>query len=94
MKVNLRIFLPTIPEIIGRKELEVEFIGETINDLIDHLVAKYGKKVEQTLYDEEGKLDPLVQVLHNGETWINNDELNTVLQEGDEIVLMMMLAGG
>jgi MoaD family protein len=94
MKVNLRIFLPTVPEIIGRKELEVEFSGETINDLIDHLVTKYGKKVRHTLYDEEGKLDQLVQVLHNGESWINNEELNTILQEGDEIVLMMMLGGG
>ncbi len=94
MKVNLRIFLPAIPEIIGRKELEVEFIGETVNDLLEHLIAKYGKKVKQTLYDEKGKLDPVVQVLLNGENWITQDQLGTVLQEGDEVILMMMLGGG
>lgn len=94
MKVNLRIFLPTLPEVIGRKELEVEFIGETINDLIDHLVTQYGQKAKQALYDEKGMLDPVVQVLLNGEKWINHDQLGTVLQEGDEVVLMMMLAGG
>jgi MoaD family protein len=94
MKVKLRIFLPTLPEMIGRKELEVEFIGETINDLIDHLDAKYGKNVKQVLYDKNGKLDPLVQVLLNGETWITDDRLATVLQEGDEVIFMMMLAGG
>jgi MoaD family protein len=94
MKVNLRIFLPMLSEILGRKEVEVEFIGETINDLIDHLIAKYGKKVMRALYDNEGKVDPMIQVLLNGEIWINRDQLDTVLQDGDEVILMMMLAGG
>ncbi len=43
MKVKLKIFLPLLPEVIGRKELEVEFAGETVNDLIEHLVAQYGR---------------------------------------------------
>ena len=94
MKVNLRLFLPTLPEVIGRKEVEVEFIGETINDLIDHLVAQYGRKAKQALFDGDGKLDPVVQVLLNGETWITHDKLGTVLQDGDEVIFMLMLAGG
>ena len=83
-----------LSEILGRKEVEVEFIGETINDLIDHLVAQYGRKAKQALFDEKDKLDPMIQVLLNGETWINCDQLDTVLQDGDEVILMMMLAGG
>jgi hypothetical protein len=63
MKVNLKILLPKLPEAIGRKELEVEFAGETVNDLIEHLVARHGRKARQALYDEKGKLDPVVQVL-------------------------------
>jgi MoaD family protein len=94
MKVNLRIFLPMLSEVLGRKEVEVEFTGETINDLIDHLIAKYGKKVMPALYDEEGMFDPMIQWLINGETWINRDQLGTVLQDGDEVVLMMMMGGG
>ena len=50
MKVDLKILLPVLPETIGRKELEVEFAGETVNDLIDHLVAQYGRKARQGLY--------------------------------------------
>jgi MoaD family protein len=94
MKVNLKIFLPVLPEVIGRKELEVEFAGETINDLIEHLVARYGRKARQALYDEKGEFDPVVQVLLNGEEWITRDQLDTVLQDGDNVMLMMMLAGG
>lgn len=94
MKVHLKIFLPVLPEAIGRKELEVEFAGETVNDLIEHLVARYGRKAKQALYDEKGKLDQVVQVLLNGEKWITRDQLDTVLQDGDSVILMMMMAGG
>lgn len=94
MKVKLKVFLPALPEAIGRKELEVEFAGETVNDLIDHLVARYGRKAKQALYGEEGELDPVVQVLLNGEEWITRDQLDTILQDGDDVVLMMLMAGG
>ena len=94
MKVHLKVFLPALPEVIGRKELEVEVAGETINDLIEHLVARYGRKAKQALYDERGELDPVVQVLLNGEEWVTHDRLDTTLQDGDSVLLMMMMAGG
>jgi MoaD family protein len=94
MKVNLKILLPVLPEAIGRKELEVEFAGETVSDLIEHLVATYGRRAKQALHDEKGSLDPVVQVLLNGEEWITRDQLDTRLQDGDDVVLMMMMAGG
>ena len=94
MKVNLKLFLPVLPEAIGHKELEVEFAGETVNDLIEHLIARYGRKARKALYNEKGKLDPVVQVLVNGQEWITHDRLDTALQDGDSVVLMMMMAGG
>ncbi len=94
MRVNLKILLPALPEAIGRKELEVEFAGKTVNDLIEHLVAQYGRKARQALYDEKGGLDPVVQVLLNGKEWVTHDRLDTTLQDGDSIVFMMMMAGG
>ena len=94
MKVHLKILLPVLPEAIGRKELEVEFNGETVNDLIEHLVERYGRKARQALCDEKGGLDPVVQVLLNGEEWITHDRLGTPLQDGDSVVLMIMMAGG
>ena len=94
MKVNLKLFLPVLPEAIGRTELEVEFAGETVNDLIEHLVARYGRKAEKALYNEKSKLDPVVQVLVNGQEWITHDRLDTALQDGDSVLLMMMMAVG
>ena len=94
MKVNLKLFLPVLPEVIGRKELEVEFAGETVNDLIEHLVAQYGRKAGKALYDSTGKLDPVIQVLLNGKEWVTHDRLDTALQDGDEVMFMIMMAGG
>jgi MoaD family protein len=94
MKVNLRILLPTLAKALGRKELELEFGGETVGDLVEHLVAQYGRKAGQALLDEKGELDPVVQVLLNGKEWVSHDRLDTALQDGDTVVLMMMMAGG
>ncbi|MGD1995211.1 MAG: MoaD/ThiS family protein [Anaerolineae bacterium] len=94
MKVNLKILLPVLPQAIGRRELEVEFAGETVSDLIEHLIARYGRKARQALLDEEGGLDPVVQVLVNGEEWVPHDRLDTPLNEGDDVLLMAMIAGG
>ena len=94
MKVNLKIFLPVLPEAIGRRELQVEFAGKTVSDLIEHLVARYGRKARQALYDDKGKLDPVVQVLLNGEEWVTHNRLDTALQDGDSVMLMIMMAGG
>jgi MoaD family protein len=94
MRVSLRILLPTLAKALGRKELELEFGGETVGDLVEHLVARYGRCVRQALLDEDGELDPVVQVLLNGEEWVSHDRLDTALQDGDTVLLMMMIAGG
>jgi len=94
MKVHLKIFLPALPEAIGTNELEVEFSGATVNDLIESLIERYGQKAERALLDEKGAFDPLVQVLLNGEEWVTSDQLDKGLNEGDQLVFMMMMAGG
>ena len=94
MKIHLKIFLPGLPEVIGANELEVEFTGKTVSDLIETLIDQYGQKAKEALFDELGKFDPMVQVLLNGEEWVTQDQLNTTLQDGDSLVFMMMMAGG
>ncbi|MCL5952666.1 MAG: MoaD/ThiS family protein [Chloroflexi bacterium] len=94
MRVNLKLLVPALPEAAGRKEIEVEFAGKTVNDLLRHLVKQYGKAAKQGLYDNEGELDPIIQILLNGKEWVSHDQLDTVLQDGDEVAFMAMIAGG
>ncbi|MBU0496318.1 MAG: MoaD/ThiS family protein [Chloroflexi bacterium] len=94
MKVQLKILLPVLPETIGRKELEVEFAGESVGDLLDYLVARYGRPARQALYDKKGEWDPMVQILLNGKEWVPHDQLDTALHDGDSVLLMVMMGGG
>jgi MoaD family protein len=95
LKVNLKILgLPTLSKVTGKKELDLNFEGKTVNDLIDYIVKRYGRKAAEALLDEEGKLDITIQVLLNGREWITHDRLDTVLKDGDSIALMLMVAGG
>lgn len=94
MRVNLRILVPLLAQVIGRRELEVEFAGQTVSDVVEHLVAQYGQKARQALLDETGKLDAVIQVLLNETEWITHDQLDTLLRDGDNVTLMLMVAGG
>lgn len=95
MKVNLKILgLPTLSKVTGKKELDVNFEGKTVNDLIGYIVKSYGRKAEEALLDEEGKLDITIQVLRNGREWITRDRFDAGLEDGDSIALMLMVAGG
>ncbi len=94
MKVHLQMVVPTLPEAIGGKELEVEFAGKTVNDLLDYLLAHYGQKARQALYDVKGELDPVIQVLLNGKEWVPHDQLDTMLHDGDSVAFLAMIAGG
>ena len=95
VKVNLKILgLPTLSKVTGKKKLDINFEGKTVNDLIDYIVKRYGRKAAEALLDEEGKLDITIQVLLNGREWITHDRLDTVLKDGDSIALMLMVAGG
>lgn len=79
---------------LGWEEVVVRFHGRTLQDLLDHLTREYGEGVAKALLDDEGRLDPAVQVIRNGEEWIGRADLSTELQEGDSIVFLLLVAGG
>jgi molybdopterin converting factor small subunit len=94
MKVNIQFFLPGIKDAIGANEVQVVFSGTTLGELIDHLITEYGPMLRKALFDEHGNLDPLVQILHNGEQWVLHDQLDLALHDGDKLVFLLMMAGG
>lgn len=95
MRVNIQVLaLPMLSEALGAKELAVDLEGETVADLIDYLVLRYGQKAKKALQDERGQLDMSIQLLLNGKEWITHDRLDTRLKEGDSIAFMLLAAGG
>jgi molybdopterin converting factor small subunit len=95
MKVKVKTLLPLLAEAMGRQEVDVEFAGTTAGDLVEHLIRRYGHKARKAICDETGAMDPVVQMLRNEKEWVRTDRLaETPLQDGDTVILMMLMAGG
>ena len=95
MKINITFLsLPKVTKIIGSKSILFNFSGQTINDLLNELVKKYGMELGQFLLDDSGKLDSIFKVLLNEKQWVSRDQMNKTLEAGDQVTFMMLVGGG
>jgi len=94
MKVKLRLYLPMLAQVMGGKEQTVEFPGTTVRELLDHLIQRHGRRAREALLDETGELDLVIQLVVNQAAWISRQELDTGLHDGDEVTIMVPMAGG
>jgi molybdopterin converting factor small subunit len=95
MKINVEFLgLPMVSDVIGKKKLQLDISGETLKDVIDELIRRYGKKVRDAFYDQEGNFDLMIQIALNGKSFISADKQNSPLTEGDNLIFMLLLAGG
>lgn len=74
----------------GLEMVEVE--GKTVGDCLDHLIEQY-PGMGEGLFEKKGKLLSVVEVYVNNES-AYPEELAKPVQDGDEIHLILMLAGG
>ncbi len=95
MKISVEFLsLPKVTRIVGRKTVSIEFPGQTVADLIEHIANRYGPKVREFLLDESGKLDMHFRALLNGKDWLAPEEMDRRLHEGDSLRIMMLVGGG
>lgn len=95
MKISVEFLsLPIVTKIVGGKSLSLNFSGQTVDDLINEIVNKYGEKVRRFFLDESGKLDRVFKILLNKKEWISRDQMNKTLKEGDQVTIMMLVGGG
>ena len=74
----------------GKENLEVT--GETIGDCIKDLIGRY-PGMQQAVFDAKGKLLNQIEIYLNMES-AYPDELKKPVRDGDEIHIVVMLAGG
>ena len=95
MKINVEFLgLPMVSDVVGKKKLELDISGMTVKDVIEELINRYGKKVRDAFYDAQGNFDLMIQIALNGKSFIPADKHNTPLKEGDNLIFMLLLAGG
>lgn len=81
-----------ITQIIGKKQFVIE--AENIEGLLSTLVSLYGVSLKQELYDEEGLFKSIYRILVNGRNINLLNRFQTLLHEGDLVVIMPAIAGG
>jgi len=95
MKITVEFLsLPNVVKMVGSKSLTLDFHGNTAYDLIHELAAKYGKNVQQFLFDETGQFDLSLALTVNKQEWIRRDQMDRALHDGDRVTIMMLVAGG
>jgi len=67
----------------------------TLVDLLDNIAAKYGKPFSQEVYDPAKKeMKSTFVSMINGVLMDQLQGVNTVLKDGDNIILMSLVTGG
>jgi len=70
----------------------VEVDGNTVGNCLAHLVREY-PDMNQALFDKKGKLLNVIEIYVNMKS-AYPDELAKTVSDGDEVHLIIMLAGG
>ncbi|UCE17129.1 MAG: MoaD/ThiS family protein [Gemmatimonadota bacterium] len=95
MKVHLEIrLLPMLNKVIGKEELEFDFTGTTVKELIEALIQKYGQKAKEALTTRQGEFDTMIQIALNRKVWITADKHDAPLNDGDIVTFMLLIGGG
>ncbi len=95
MKVTVT-FLGTfelLPIFEREKVYPVDFFGNTMKDLLNHLFLKIGPRRDGVFFNERGEIFPDLLVLVNGRLISGSNRIGQSLKEND-IVELVLASGG
>ena len=94
MKVRVKTFA-TLRDVVGKSEIVHEIKpGSTLGYLLNDLCQKYGKQFENQIKDPSTDTIVPFLLLINGKTYRSVTDLDTPLNENDEITVMLPFDGG
>ncbi len=70
----------------------VEVEGSTVGDCLNHLFEQF-PGMKEAVFDKQGRLLNVVEIFVNHQS-AYPDELSKPIKDGDEIHIILMLAGG
>lgn len=92
VKIN---FLSLLADITKIKEINLSIHeNSTIKEILDKLVAKFGKNFESKILESPESLNKYIILGLNGKDIRTLDNLDTVVNHNDEILLLPAIAGG
>ena len=94
MKVTAK-FFTTLREITGKREEEIKSSGDlTVDELLEQLSKKHGRRFTDYVYDETGNVRSYLQFLVNGRSITTIQGFKTRLREGDRVAIIPPVGGG
>src|SRR5271157_1261185 len=97
MNVRVRLY-PPLNNAAGQSQVEFALdAGATVQVLIDKLVERFGDEVHRFLFDNQGRIIPgwCAFINQRQPVYFNRPEaMRTPLADGDEIGILIALAGG
>jgi len=91
VKIRLKIEgLPQLYKILHKKkDIDVEFPGNTLRDFVNGLIKKYGPSVKNAILDQYGEIDMELRVAVNLTRFLSYGErMDIPLNDGDTLHLM------
>ena len=90
--MSIRIHLhPAMSYLAGNNEV-VETSGSTVGECVVQLIARY-PALKELIFYKDGRLQTFIEIYVNRKA-ATPDELSRKVEEGDEIHLIMTMAGG
>lgn len=89
----VQVLIPTPLQKSTNNEASAELEATSINELITALNARY-PGIQERLCDESGTLRRFLNIYVNGEDIRFKDNETTVLKHGDEVSIVLAVAGG
>jgi len=92
IKIN---FLSLLADITKIKELNLSIHeNSTIKEILDSLINKFGKNFESAILDSPSSLSKYIILGLNGKDIRTLNDLDTIVNHHDEILLLPAIAGG
>lgn len=95
IKVKIHTIL-NLKKVIGNAEMEMLAPDRgTLRDLLEIMINRWGDELGSLLYGPDGtELLPYIRLMVNGQDINFLEGMETVLQNGDEILILPPVAGG
>ena len=91
-EVTVTLPTPLAASLGVNKEIKIQALN--LRELIKSLGERYGAKLTQKLLDQQGRLNPIINIYVNGRNIRYTGELETPLKEGDKVSILPAVAGG
>ena len=92
MRLKIKLLKP-FSDAVGKSELQLDFNGSTLDDLLKTLVNRY-PKLEKEFYTKAGELTEYICMFVNDKPASALNGINTELKNDDEILFFIPISGG